>query len=100
MAAAGAYAAIDRVGRNDDPAYLDDPARVALVAELIAAGLGDRILISASSIAVAKGQPDDPRPFDDLLTTFLPMLGDAGVSDADIQRIVVSNPHELLAVRT
>ena len=100
VAAAGAYAAIDRVGRNDDPAYLDDPARVALVAELIAAGLGDRILISASSIAVAKGQPDDPRPFDYLLTTFLPMLGDAGVSDADIQRIVVSNPHELLAVRT
>jgi predicted metal-dependent phosphotriesterase family hydrolase len=102
VAAAGAYVGIDHVGTESE-GYLSDADRVALVRELIAAGHTDRILLSASTAGVSFGEPDDAARtrigFDHLLTTFVPALTAAGVSEEDVQQILVANPAALLSVK-
>lgn len=99
VALRGAFVAIDHVGLNDDDRHLADRERAALVADLIAAGHVDRILLSGNAIGVAKGRPDYDLPFGHVLSAFVPLLRALGVGDADIQRILVDNPRELLTVR-
>lgn len=114
VARRGAYVALDHVGENRvgsnragsdtvepsrNPDHVDDDARAVLVVELIAAGFADRILLSANSIGVAKGQPDRDVPFGVVLTDFMPLLHTRGVTDDDVQRILVANPAALLATR-
>jgi phosphotriesterase-related protein len=98
VAAQGAYVAIDHVGQNGG-AYIDDATRATLVADLIAAGHVDRILLSSNAIGVAAGLDPVDLPYEFVLTEFVPGLRAAGVTDADIQRILVDNPRELLTVR-
>lgn len=98
IARRGAYVAIDHVGTEDD-AHLTDAERVALVVELIAAGHTDQILLSASATGVAKGHPGNDLPFGHVLTDFVPRLTAAGLSDADIRRILVDNPRALLTLK-
>ncbi|UUT34378.1 phosphotriesterase [Microbacterium elymi] len=102
VAEAGAYVGIDHIGHlgADLPTDLE---RAQLVAELISAGHGDRIILSSSAIGVAKGHPDadaDTAPeYAHVLEVFVPMLRDAGVPDDDIHRLLVDNPAALLAVK-
>lgn len=98
VAARGAYVCLDHVGLADD-AYLDDRERAALVLELVAAGHGDRILLSSNAIGMAKGQPAYDLPFSFVLTSFMPLLASLGLADEDAHRILVDNPAELLSVR-
>jgi predicted metal-dependent phosphotriesterase family hydrolase len=98
VAARGAYLAIDHVGRTDDE-HLSDDERVALVIELVRAGHVDRILLSSNSIGVAKGHSADEVTFSAVLATFVPRLRAAGVGEADLHRILVTNPADLLTVR-
>lgn len=98
VATRGAFVGIDNVGRTDDD-HLSDADRVALVAELVAAGHADRILLSSNAIGVAKGQPDQAIPFSYILTEFSSALRAKGLDEAVIQRILVDNPRELLTVR-
>jgi predicted metal-dependent phosphotriesterase family hydrolase len=98
VAAAGAYVALDHVGTESE-GYLTDPDRIALVAELIAAGHADRILLSASATCVSFGEPGNDVALDRLLTTFVPACKAAGVSDEDVQQILVANPAALLSVK-
>lgn len=98
VAEKGAYVAIDHVGRSAS-GYLDDAQRIALVVDLISAGFGHRILLSSNAIGVAAGLDPVDTPFDCVLTHFVPQLRSAGVSDADVQRILVDNPRDVLIVR-
>lgn len=98
VAGRGAYVAIDSVGSDDDD-HVTDRDRAALVAELVAAGHGNRILLSSNAIGVAKGQPGSELPFSHILSTFVPVLTAQGLDEAAIQRILTDNPRELLAVR-
>ncbi|MFG1945432.1 phosphotriesterase [Nonomuraea sp. NPDC048826] len=98
VAARGAYAALDHVGTEDD-AHVTDAARAALVAELIEAGHGARVLLSSSATGVAKGHPANDVRYSHVLTTFVPLLKEAGVGDEDVRRILVDNPRDLLPVR-
>jgi phosphotriesterase-related protein len=95
VARRGAYVALDHAGRNDE-LHVDDEERAALVRELIAAGHVDRILLSSSAIGVAKGRPDDELPFTHVLSAFVPLLRSLGIGDADVRRILIDNPRELL----
>lgn len=97
VAEAGAWVGIDHVG-TEGPDYITDAARVALIAELIAAGFGDRILVSASATGVAFGVPGNDIDFADLLTRFVPMLLEGGVLQDEIDRILIANPAKLLSV--
>jgi phosphotriesterase-related protein len=94
----GAFIAIDNVG-SDDGELLSDDDRAALVAELIAAGHGGRMLASSNAIGVAKGHPGHELPFSHILSIFVPALRAHGIDEAAIQRILVDNPRELLTVR-
>jgi phosphotriesterase-related protein len=98
VARRGAFVVIDSVGRHDEN-HLTDRDRAALVSEFVAAGHADRILLSSNAIGVAKGQPDYELPFSYILSSFVPLLRAQGLDEAAIQRILVGNPHELLAVR-
>lgn len=97
VAEAGACVGIDHVG-SADPFYIDAAARVDLVLDLIKAGHADRIVLSSSATGVAFGEPGNDLPFDTVLTTFVPMLEQAGVSRDLIDRILITNPARLLSV--
>lgn len=99
VARRGAYVALDHVGLDDDGAHLTDRERAALVVELVAAGHGNRILLSSNAIGVAKGQPGYDLPYSYVSATFVPLATSLGLSDADARRILVDNPRDLLTVR-
>lgn len=94
----GAYVALDHVGVEDE-AHIADAERAALVADLVRAGFGDRILLSSNATGAAKGHPGNDIPYSYILTTFVPLLKAQGLSDEDAQRILVDNPRDLLSVR-
>ena len=98
IARRGAFVALDHVGRDDD-AHVTDRERAALVVELVKAGHGNRLLLSSNAIGVAKGQPGHDLPYSYILSTFVPFLTSRGLSNEDVQRILVDNPRELLSVR-
>lgn len=97
IAARGAYIALDHVGTEDEH-HVSDAERVTLVTELVAAGFGNRILLSSNATGVAKGHPARDLPFGCVLTTFAPQLRAAALTEDDIARILITNPRELLAV--
>lgn len=97
IARRGAYVAIDHVGTQGDACVTDDE-RADLVIELVGAGHRDRVLLSSSSIGVAKGQPDHDVPFGYVLSTFVPMLRSRGLSDDDVRHLLQDNPRDLLSV--
>lgn len=99
VAQTGAYVAIDHVGLNDDDDVITDAERAALVADLVAAGHADRILLSCNAVGVAKGQPAYELPYAHVLTAFAPLLASLRVAEQDIRRLLVDNPHDLLTVR-
>ncbi|MFC9833317.1 phosphotriesterase [Rhodococcus sp. NPDC127530] len=98
IARRGAFVALDHVGSEND-AHIADDERAAVVCELVESGHGNRILLSSNAIGVAKGHPQRDLPFSYVLSTFVPLLTAQGLGDADVQRILVDNPRELLSVR-
>ncbi|MGW2896647.1 phosphotriesterase family protein [Streptomyces sp. NPDC001212] len=98
VAGRGAYVALDHVG-TEDAEHLTDAERAALVAVLVRAGLGDRILLSGSATGVAVGHPANDLPYSHVLTAFVPLLKARGLGGDDVRRILVANPRDLLAVR-
>ncbi|MGW0173291.1 phosphotriesterase family protein [Rhodococcus sp. NPDC003322] len=99
IARLGAFVAIDNVGTEGDT-FVSDDERAAVVRELVEAGHGNRILLSSNAIGVAKGQPARDVPFSHVLSAFVPLLAAHGLSDEDVQRILVANPRELLTVQS
>ncbi|MER6627570.1 phosphotriesterase [Streptomyces sp. NPDC000987] len=98
VARRGAYAALDHVGVEDGD-HVTDAERAALVAGLVRAGFGGRVLLSSNATGVAKGHPANDLPYSYVLTAFVPLLKAQGLSDEDVRRILVANPRDLLSVR-
>jgi phosphotriesterase-related protein len=75
---------------------------VALVLAMRKAGHLDRVLVSHDAGWYHVGEPDggEFRPFDTLFTTFMPALKNAGLSAAEIDRLIVDNPRRALTPRT
>ena len=59
-----------------------------------------RVLISHDAGWYSVGEPKggDFRPYETLFTEFLPALGDAGFSDADIELLTVANPAKAFTI--
>jgi phosphotriesterase-related protein len=98
VARRGAYAAIDHVGSADE-IHVSDGQRAALIAELVAAGHRDRILLSSAAIGHAVGESPSELPYDYVLADFVALLRGQGISEDDVRRVLVDNPRNLLAVR-
>lgn len=98
VAKRGAYMAFDLVGRNRAEA---DPIRVAAISGLIANGYLDRILLSMDHQGA--WVPQRPPRYVALGTSFLdlynflPVLQKGGVTDKQIEKILVDNPRNLVA---
>ncbi|GJF25316.1 phosphotriesterase [Streptomyces sp. HO565] len=98
VARRGAYVVLDHVGLADE-AHVTDAECAALVADLVRAGCGDRILLSSSATGVAKGHSAHDLPYSHVLTDFVPLLKTQGLDEEDTRRILVDNPRDLLSVR-
>ncbi len=96
VARRGAYVALDHVGSDGG---VTDQDRAALVLDLVGAGHGDRVLLSANAVGVAKGHPGNDLPFSHVLSEFVPLLTARGLGDEDVRRILAGNPRDLLSVR-
>ncbi|WP_417563123.1 phosphotriesterase [Microbacterium sp.] len=96
VAVSGAFVGIDHIGHDGE---VSDRDRARLVKDLVDAGHAGRVILSSSATGVALGHPDAGVDFTQVLRSFVPLLGDAGVPDDGIQRLLVDNPARLLAVR-
>ncbi len=90
LAAKGAYIEFDNLGWSPG----QEGTIIAAMQELLAAGYGDRILISHDAGWYQPGQPNggSQKGYVYLIDSFLPKLRAAGVDEAAIRMITETNP--------
>jgi phosphotriesterase-related protein len=93
IAKRGANVGLDHSGRPSDP-RLDEYVRA--VQALLDAGYEERIFLSADFASGKFLRKNGGPGIDMTVTTFVPRLKRAGVSDATIHKILVENPRRLL----
>lgn len=101
LAAEGYTVGLDHVGWPTGAGYLAAEDRVRLVLDLIAAGHGDRVVVSSSAIGVAV-ELDAPvgADFGSVLRDFVPAFRAAGGTDAQLETLLVTTPRRLLTRTT
>jgi predicted metal-dependent phosphotriesterase family hydrolase len=92
--ARGAYVQFDHVGMEH---FQRDKQRVKNVVQLVDEGFASRLLLSQDVCYKHLLHWYDGPGYDHLLTTFVPALRTAGVSEADLNTILVANPRRILA---
>lgn len=92
IAEAGAYVGYDQISKQR---HAPDRRRAEMIAQLVTAGYGDRILLGCDlarqSDLASQGGPG----LTHLLDRFVPLLAEF-VTDGDIQRMLVDNPRRFL----
>ena len=93
VARRGAWISYDGIGWENDPLHIQR------IQAMIAAGFTGQVILSHDRGWYTPAEPGGgrPKPFTYLCETFLPSLRAAGVNDADIRRLTVSNPFRALA---
>ncbi|MBW2267340.1 MAG: phosphotriesterase [Deltaproteobacteria bacterium] len=103
IARAGSYLGFDRFGLES---VHPDAERVASLVKLIQVGAGDRLVVSHDTVWCWRGEPFPPPVLAAMgemwsPTHFsqhiVPQLKDAGVSDAQIETLLVDNPRRFFA---
>jgi predicted metal-dependent phosphotriesterase family hydrolase len=95
----GASVEFDFLGMSFTPLERHGETRVIeLLCELLARGHADRILLSQDVCHDSQLRRYGGNGYTYLALTFLPRLREAGVSDADIERMTVANPRRLLTI--
>ena len=89
----GAYVGFDRLGGQPDA----DAAQVPLVLALIEGGFTDRVLLASDFALPADTRGNGGPGYGKTVTRFVPLLREAGVDDATLQRITSDNPRRFLA---
>jgi len=90
MAARGAYIEFDSLGWNPG----QDTTLIGAIKDLLAAGFGDRILLSHDAGWYRPGEPNGgtQKPYTYLGDSFIPKLKTAGLDDATIRMLTETNP--------
>ena len=96
IAERGVYVEIDHVGRPASAGTQPEWRRARNVAELVRAGYLERVLISMDICANSLLRWNGGHGFDYLLTTFVPLLREEGLTDQEIRIILVDNPIRVL----
>ena len=96
IAERGVYVEIDHVGRPASAGTQPEWRRARNVAELVQAGYLDRVLISMDICANSLLRWNGGHGFDYLLTTFVPLLREEGLTEEEIRIILVDNPIRVL----
>jgi phosphotriesterase-related protein len=95
VARRGAWIEYDAIGSDD----FTDALFVERILGVMAAGLGDRLLLSQDRGAYDPAQPGGgtPKPYTYLTETFLPQLRSAGLDAATISQLTQANPFDAFA---
>jgi phosphotriesterase-related protein len=98
LAARGAYVEFDNLGWNPG----QDGTILTAIQELLAAGYGDRILLSHDAGWYQPGQTNggSQKGYVYLIDTFIPKLRAAAIDDATIRMITETNPIRAFAFKT
>jgi phosphotriesterase-related protein len=98
LAARGVFIEFDALGWT--PA--EDGTFITAIKELLAAGHGDRVLLSHDAGWYQPGQSNGgtQKPYTYLLGTFVPKLRSSGVDDATIRMLTEENPRRAFAFLT
>jgi phosphotriesterase-related protein len=96
IAERGVYVEIDHVGRAASAGTQPEWRRAKNVAELVQAGYLERVLISMDICANSLLHWNGGHGFDYLLTTFVPLLREEGLTGDQIRTILVDNPIRVL----
>lgn len=96
IAERGVYVEIDHVGRPASAGTQPEWRRARNVAELVQAGYLERVLISMDICANSLLRWNGGHGFDYLLTTFVPLLREEGLTEEEIRIILVDNPIRVL----
>lgn len=92
----GAWIQFDTIGKQH---YIPDEARADLVAELKDRGVLDNLLLSQDRNRKPNLRRYSGPGYSDLIKRFLPMLRDRGISDNEIETLMVKNPSIALRIR-
>jgi phosphotriesterase-related protein len=94
-AEAGAWVEFDGIGPQEVDRHVDR------VRSMNKAGHLGRVLVShdAGWYHVGEAGGGTYRPYDTLMTKFVPALRAAGLSEAEVRRLIVENPRDAFAVR-
>ena len=95
LARRGAYVEIDGIGSGRN---CTDQDRARLVANLFEHGLGDRVLLSHDLARTTSFRSRGGGGYSYLLREFCPLLREVGLSDHDLQTLLVANPARVLGV--
>ncbi|MDU2941385.1 MAG: phosphotriesterase-related protein [Enterobacteriaceae bacterium] len=85
----GAYVQFDTIGKNN---YYPDEKRVAMLGEIARRGLLDHVMLSMDITRRSHLKGNGGPGFDYLLTTFVPLLLEAGFTQADVDLMLRDNP--------
>jgi phosphotriesterase-related protein len=96
IAERGVYVEIDHIGRAASAGTQPEWRRARNVAELVQAGYLERVLISMDICANSLLHWNGGHGFDYLLTTFVPLLREEGLTEEQIRIILVDNPIRVL----
>ena len=89
IAEQGVYMEVDNIGYLD---YQPEAVRADNVAALVREGFVDQILLSEDICMLDHLKVHGGKGYGYLLEVFIPMLGERGVEEGDIDRILVANP--------
>ncbi|MCC8465651.1 phosphotriesterase-related protein [Photorhabdus bodei] len=85
----GAYIQFDTIGKND---YYPDEKRIAMLQTLARRGLLNRVMLSMDITRRSHLKANGGNGFAYLITTFVPMLNRAGLTQTDIDLMLRNNP--------
>ncbi|POP43208.1 phosphotriesterase-related protein [Superficieibacter electus] len=85
----GAYVQFDTIGKNN---YYPDEKRVAMLSEIASRGLLDHVMLSMDITRRSHLKANGGPGFDYLLTTFVPLLLEAGLTQADVDLMLRDTP--------
>lgn len=85
----GAFVQFDTIGKNN---YYPDEKRVAMLVEIARRGLLGHVMLSMDITRRSHLKVNGGPGFDYLLTTFVPLLREAGFTQADIDLMLRDNP--------
>lgn len=94
--ARGANVGYDTVGWEE---FMPDDRRVERLAALIGRGHAGKIVLGSDTCRRTHYHLLGGRGYDYLLREFVPMLSQAGVSDCDLDRLLIHNPRRLLTIK-
>jgi phosphotriesterase-related protein len=96
LAEQGVFLEVDNIGYLD---YQPESVRADNVAALVKEGYGDRVLLSEDICMTKHLKFNGGKGYGYLLEVFVPMLRQRGLKEADIHRLLVTNPARAFARR-